>query len=90
MNIRTRRPTVFGWLHGDDLKARREREIWAEKMRIHAVATYTVGELVDSAMVNVVRRISLAELTDSESDGTVGSDIEYEVAVDSEWDLVAI
>ena len=86
----TRRLTVGGWLHGDDLAERRKLQKWAEEMRIHSLATYVVGEVVDAAVRNVVYKVVTAELTDSESDGTIGSDIEYNDAVDADWDLVAI
>ena len=84
----TRRLTVGGWLHGDDLTERRKLQKWAEEMRIHSLATYVVGEVVEAAVRNVVCKVATAELTDSDSDGTVGSDIEFDV--DSDWDLVAI
>ena len=82
--------TIGGWLHGDDLKEKKAQKVWAKNMRIHTIATYTARNIVDIAVANIVRKISAAELTDSESDGTVGSDSEYEYAVDAEWDLVAV
>lgn len=89
MSLRTYQ-NVDEWLHGDDLKEGKIQKVWAKNMRIHTIATYTVQHAVDTAVANIVRKISAAELTDSESDGTVGSDSEYEYAVDAEWDLVAI
>jgi hypothetical protein len=90
MPSRVRRRSFHGWLHGEDLKEKRERELWAKQMRIKSLATYVVGEIVDEAVRGVVHKVLTAELTDSESDGTVGSDVEYEHAIDAEWDLVAI
>ena len=86
----TKRLTLNGWLHGDDLKEKRERELWENEMQIHSLATYVVEEAVDVALRSVVYKIASAEFTDSDSDGTVGSDIEYEGAVDADWDLVAV
>ena len=90
MPQRIHRRSFTGWLHGDDLKEKRERELWAKQMQVTSLATYVVGEVVGVAMRSVVNKVISAELTDSDSDGTVGSDIEYEEAMDSEWDLVAI
>jgi len=87
---RGRRQTFTGWLHGDDLKERREREVWGEEMQIRALATYVIGEAIDAGARIVVYKVVCSELTDSDSDGTVGSDIEYDEAVDADWDLVAI
>lgn len=82
--------TVGGWLHGDDLKEKKIQKMWAKNMRVHTIATYTAKNIVDSAVANILRKIAAAELTDSESDGTVGSDIEYERVIDADWDLVAV
>lgn len=94
MTSRRRRATLsgwlYGWLYGDDLKDRRERELWGKQMQIHSMATYVVEEAVDVALRSVIHKIASAEFTDSDSDGTVGSDIEYEMAADADWDLVAI
>ena len=90
MTQRIRRHSFTGWLHGEDLEEKRERELWAKQMQMRSLATYVVGEVVDVAVRGVVRKVLTAELTDSDSDGTVGSDVEYEHAIDAEWDLVAI
>ena len=84
------RPTFDGWLHGDDLKEKLERKLWAEEMQIRSLATYVIGEVVDAAVRSVVYKVAISELTDSESDGTVGNDLEFECAVDADWDLVSI
>ena len=87
---RGRRQKFTGWLHGDDFKERREREVWGKEMQIRSLATHVVGEAIDAGVRSVVYKVVCSELTDSESDGTVGSDIEYNEAVDADWDLVAI
>ena len=90
MPPRVRRRSFTGWLHGEDLKEKQERELWAKQMQIRSLATYVVGEIVDDAVRGVVHKVLTVELTDGESDGTVGSDVKYEHAIDAEWDLVAI
>ena len=86
----TKTVTVDGWLHGDDLKEKKIKKVWANNMQIHTIATYVVGNAIDMATINVTHMMISGNFTDSDSDGTVGSDNEYHHAIDAEWDLVAI
>jgi len=80
---RSRLTTVVAWLHGDDLRVRRARDT-----TVHALAISVVETAVSVAMANVVGKIVVGDFTDSETDGTVGSDGEFDIDIDSDWDVM--
>jgi hypothetical protein len=77
--------TIVGWLHGDDLRVRRARDA-----TVHAIAVSVVETAINVAMANVVGKIVVGDFTDSETDGTVGSDGEFDIDIDldSDWDVM--